>query len=118
MGKNKTGVLFTGTTLFLAGVLLFILNNFQLENYLRITISAAILVIGINFFMLFIDNTSHKIFLVISILFFAAGILFTLSWGSLSFNSFFDSAVYIASKYWPILIIVGGIILIIRREEA
>lgn len=117
-GKNKPGALFFGTTLFLSGVFLFILNNFQLANYLRIIISAAILVIGINFFVLFIDNSARKIFLVISLLFFTAGIFFTVSWGSLSFKSFLDSAVYIASKYWPVLIIVAGIVLIIRREEA
>jgi len=117
MGKNKKFVLFTGSSMFLAGVVLFIVNNFQLVNSLNIIISSIILIMGIDFFIIFIDDFSRKNFLVLSAVFIVAGLLFTISWGSPSFASFFNSIFYVALKYWPVIIIVAGIILIIRRDE-
>ncbi|MGE5795470.1 MAG: hypothetical protein ACM34O_04285 [Ignavibacteria bacterium] len=117
MGKNKKLVLFIGSSLFLAGVFLFIVNNFQLTDSSNLIFSALILIPGISFLILFIDDFSRKTFLYLSAAFTIFGLLITINSGSPSFTSFFSSIFYVALKYWPVVIIVAGIILIIKRDE-
>jgi len=117
MGKNKKLVLFIGSSLFLAGVFLFIVNNFQLTDSSNLIFSALILIPGISFLILFIDDFSSKTFLYLSAAFTLFGLFITINSGSPSFTSFFSSIFYVALKYWPVVIIVAGIILIIKRDE-
>lgn len=117
MGKNKKFALFSGSSVFLTGIVLFIISNFHLMNYLNIIISSIILIIGIDFFIIFIDDFTRRNFLILSAVFIITGLLFTISWGSPSFASFFSSVWHITMKYWPVVLILAGIILIIRRGE-
>ncbi|HVO75991.1 MAG TPA: hypothetical protein VMT35_18350 [Ignavibacteriaceae bacterium] len=118
MGKDKKLLLFIGSSLFLAGVFLFIINNFQLTGSSNPILTSIILIPGISFFILFIDDFSNKLFLILSAGFTAVGLLIIISTGSPTFSSFFSSILYIAVRYWPVVLIVIGIALIIKRDEA
>jgi hypothetical protein len=67
--------------------------------------------------MLFLDNFQEKSILLIALIFFAAGTIYTLFNGEISFPSFIYSMGQITLNYWPIVIIAVGIILIIHREK-
>jgi len=116
MGMNKKLILFAGSSLFLAGIFLFTVNNFQLRDSSNLIFSAVILIPGISFLILFMDDFPRKSFLYLSAAFIIAGLLIAFISGSPSIISFFNSIFFVALKYWPVVIIIVGIILIIKRD--
>jgi hypothetical protein len=116
-GKDSRGILFTGTFLFFGGLMLFLLNNFEFANVNEIVFPALLFILGICFLMLFFDNKSRRNLLVIAVTFLLTGIIVTTIVGVLTLSSFFEGILLMASKYWPVALIVIGIILLIHRDE-
>jgi hypothetical protein len=116
-GKNRRGVLFGGAFLFLLGLVIFLINNFDFANTNEIIFPSLLFIMGICFFMLFFDDTSKKNPLYISLTFILTGIIVTVIAGTLSFSSFSEMVIIILSRYWPVIIIVIGVILLIHRYE-
>lgn len=116
-GKNRTGVLFIGSTLFLTGLLLFLINNFEFTNNNDVIFPAALLIIGIDFLMLFLDNTERLSFIAVSLTAIFSAIIVTLLLGSITFRTFFISIINIVEKYWPVVLIAAGLIIILNIEH-
>ena len=116
LGKNRKGYLFTGTFLFLTGIFLFIISNFEFGNTRELIFPSLLFITGICCLMLFIDN-GKKNYLIISVTLILTGLIVTLFVGSPSFSVFFQALVDITLKYWLVVLIVLGIILILYREE-
>ncbi len=117
LGKNRKFTLFFGTIFFLAGVLLFIINNFPIfwNNY--ILLPSFLFTTGIAFLMLFIDRPEKRKFFITSLVFIAAGLIFTIISGQFSFPGFYDAIVKISSYYWPVALAAAGILILVFFEE-
>ncbi len=116
-GKDNKSLLFSSSFIFLWGVILFLINNFEFRNNSEVLYPALILNIGFSFLMLFIDSMKDKIYLLISIVFILLGIASALFWGKFNSSIFFNSFAVITVKYLPIIIIAAGIYFLLRKSE-
>jgi len=55
-GNDKKGILFSGTIIFLLGLIFFILNNFDFDQTNNLMIPAFLFILGTGFFVLFLDG--------------------------------------------------------------
>jgi len=115
-GRNQQIVLFFGSSLFLTGLLLFLINNFEFTDDYYIIFPAVLLIIGINFLMLYLDNPDKKNFLAIALTAIVSAVAVTIILGSITFGNFITSLGNIASKYWPVIIIAVGLLILLSRE--
>ena len=114
-GNNRKGVLFTSTIIFLCGMVLFIISNFEITQPSKLIIPSSLMIVGIGLLMTYIDSTQITYILLLSLLFIAAGIIVTIMHGEINFHSFCLSIVGVVEKYWSVLIIFTGIFLIFRK---
>ncbi|MHB1687022.1 MAG: hypothetical protein ACYCVH_06595 [Ignavibacteriaceae bacterium] len=117
IGRNKKLNLFTGTVTFLAGILLFVINNFDFFNLSGILVPSVLFIFGISSLMLFIDSPSDKRILTVAVIFLIFATVFTILLGSPALRSFFYALFYIVKKYWLVVLILIIIILLTKREE-
>ncbi|HSP87927.1 MAG TPA: hypothetical protein VLN45_07320 [Ignavibacteriaceae bacterium] len=113
-GKKQLGVLFIGSSLFLTGLLIFLTNNFEFSNNNEIIFPAVLLIIGIDFLMLFLDNMERLSFIAISLTTIFSAIVVILLLGDMTFRGFFLSVINLVEKYWPIVVIAVGLILFLN----
>ncbi len=124
LGRNRKYTLFSGTVIFLAGVLLFIINNFLIFWNAAIFVPSALLITGIAFLMLFVDEP-HKSpkgwlsqkFLIIGIALIVPGLLAVIFNGQFNISSFYEAIIKIITYYWPVALIAAGILILISFEE-
>ena len=116
-GQNKPGLLFTATVIFLSGMILFITSNFEIIQPSRLILPAFLMIIGIGFLMVYIDGGMRVPILVFSLSFIIAGIIVTVIRGNFAMHTFFTSISGMAEKYWPVLLIFAGVILLFRKED-
>ncbi len=116
-GKKERGILFIGTSLFLIGILIFLTNHFEFLNEREIIFPSILFIAGINFLMLFFDDTSKKNFFLISATLIFAAITVTALLGNITLPLFLNSIIKITIKYWPIALITIGLMIILHREN-
>lgn len=116
-GKKQNGILFTGTTLFLIGLLLFLTNNFEFINDNEIIFPSMLFILGISFLMLFLDNIHKKNFLLVSVTFILSALIVTALLGTITVTLFINAVIKITVKYWPIALVAIVLLVIIYREE-
>jgi hypothetical protein len=116
-GGKQQGLLFTGTVFFLVGLLLFLINNFEFINNKEIIFPSILLILGTGFLMLFLDNTSKKNFLLVSLTFILSALIVTTLLGSITATLFVDSVVKITVKYWLIALVAIVLLIVLHRER-
>ena len=117
-GNSRKGVLFTSTVIFLVGLVLFIISNFEIQQLSKLIIPSSLMIIGIGLLMTYIDGDQLTFVFILSLLFIAAGIIMTITHGEITFRSFISSFIGITAKYWPILLIFAGVFLLFRKGNA
>lgn len=117
-GNGRKGVLFTSTVIFLVGLVLFVISNFEIQHLSKLIIPSSLMIIGIGLLMTYIDRGQISYILVLSLLFIAAGIIISIIHGGITFSLFFTSLVGVMSKYWAVLLIFAGIFLLFRKGNA
>jgi len=75
------------------------------------------MIIGIGLLMTYIDGDHVTFSLILSLLFITVGIIITITYGEITFRSFYSSFIGITEKYWSVLIIFAGIFLIFRKDN-
>ena len=116
-GNSRKGVLFTSTVIFLVGVVLFIISNFEIQQLSKLIIPSSLMIIGIGLLMTYIDGNQLTYIFILSLLFIAAGVIVTITNGGITFRSFYSSFLGVAEKYWPVLLIFVGVFLLFRKEN-
>lgn len=116
-GKNRKGLLFTSSVIFLVGVTVFLVNNFNFFNTSALLYPAAMFIFGISFLMVFIDGDTSLVYLIVSVAFFIMGVVITAIKGKLSLRVFFASLLEVAVSYWPVIFIVVVVYLLVLRIE-
>ena len=117
-GNSRKGVLFTSTVIFLVGLVLFIISNFEIQQLSKLIIPSSLMIIGIGLLMTYIDGDQLTFVFILSLLFIATGIIMTITHGEITFRSFISSFIGITAKYWPILLIFAGVFLLFRKGNA
>jgi hypothetical protein len=117
MGKNKKNILFVGAVLFLVGVLLFITSSYDFLNLSNLVLPSIFFILGTAFLILFIDDLSNNLLLIISIIFLISGIFFFTKLGTFNLSDFVKSTLSISMKYLPVIIIVTALILLLEKNN-
>ena len=114
--KKKKFALFIGSSIFLAGVLFLVIGSFEFQEVELIILPSVVLILAISSFMIFLSDTSNRTSLYAAIILFtsAIGIIAILSTKGL--ENFILNTVSIAEIYWPILIILIVVIILVERE--
>ncbi len=117
IGKNRRMVLFTGTITFLIGIVLFVVDNFEIVNPSRIIYPSIFFIPGIAVIMLYYDGLRSRYVIPIGAVLIIFGIILTMIWGNPAAGTFINSAYRITIKYWPVVLILIGIIFLLSRDE-
>jgi len=113
-GNDKKGILFSGTIIFLLGLIFFILNNFDFDQTNNLMIPAFLFILGTGFFVLFLDGFSNKKNLILSALFWLTGFIFILFLGEFSISTFTASLKDVAFSFWTVILLVVGAFLLLK----
>lgn len=117
MGKSKRTMLFIGSVAFLMGVILFTTSNYDFIKLPNIVLPSIFFILATAFLVLFIDETANKLLLIISVIFFVTGIFFFTKLADFNVGDFLKSALRITISYWPIVVIVTAIILLLKKNS-
>jgi len=107
-GNEKRAVLFTGTVIFLLGLVLFILSNFDFEQTGNLITPSFLFILGAGFFVLFTDKLSNKKNLVLSIAFWLAGFVYILFSGEFNLLVFFTAVKNLALSFWTVILLIAA----------
>lgn len=116
MGTHQRAGLFLGTTIFLTGVILFVVENYTIIQPSILVFPSVLFILGAGFLMLYIDDHLNRIFL------YSALILIPLSVLSMLFVrrfAIFGLANRLAAglaDYYPVFIILLGVYLLLNRK--
>ena len=115
IAKKKIS-LFFGSSLFLTGVIFLLLGNFDLQDKEQLFIAAVMFVPSISSFMLFLFDKSNSMSMYAAVILFAGGIgsLALLSPNGL--NNFANDFLLFSEVYWPVIIILTAVIVLVNRE--
>jgi len=116
-GNNRKGVLFTASVIFLIGLVLFVISNFEIQHLPALIIPASLMIIGVGLLMTYIDGDHITFVFILSLLLIAAGIIITVTHGEFTFHSFISSLFGISTKSWPVLLIFAGVFVLFRKRN-
>ncbi|MCU7500488.1 MAG: hypothetical protein HF309_14545 [Ignavibacteria bacterium] len=117
LGTHRRAGLFLGTSIFLTGVVLFIVEYFDIIQPGVLVLPSLLFIVGIGFLMLFFDDYSNRVFL------YTSGVLVFFSFLSAFLTKkvpLFGFAGRIASgllDYYPVFIILLGVYFLLNRKR-
>jgi hypothetical protein len=111
--QNRPSV-FLGSIIFLFGVYFLITENFNLNISKAVYVPIILIFGGSGLLMLYISTSTHKIFLLISIILLTAGITLIIANSHWGLKSFFLSILPVLNTFWPVLIIFLLLIFLMR----
>jgi hypothetical protein len=108
-------LIFIGAALFLTGIVISMPVHFDFVRPLNLFVPASMLIAGIGLFMAYFDEVKNKSILIAAVILTAAGIIFIMISRSIQLSIFGESILKIIEVYWPVLIIISGITIILKR---
>jgi hypothetical protein len=111
--QNRPSV-FLGSIIFLFGVYFLITENFNLNISDAVYVPIILIFGGSGLLMLYISTSTHKIFLLISIIFLTAGITLIIANSHWGVSSFFLSILPVLNFFLPVMIISLLLIFLMR----
>lgn len=114
--KNSNRIqLVVSSIVFFIGILLLVKINYPIIESRGLVLVSVFLISGAVSLILFIDNTSQKVFLYSGILIFLIGILLSNFLYSLGIISLINKTAMMFERYWAILLIVLGVITLAKK---
>ena len=114
--ESRKLFIFIGSTVFLIGVFFFIMGNFEFENTDKIFVPAAIFILSVSSFMLFLSDRGFKVGMYAAIILFTAGIGTLALMSPNGIGNFITYTIDIFKKYWPVLIILLAVIALVNKD--
>ena len=114
-GEKNKFLIFVGSVIFLSGIVISLPSHFDFIKPLNIFVPSAILIAGISLFIVYFDDTKNKTILFASLILTIAGVIFILAARQIQFEVFGESIIKIIEVYWPVLLIISGITIILKR---
>ena len=117
LGQNRQGSLFFNTIIFLLGVVLFIVNHYKFMNLNNIIFPSILFISGAGFLMLFIDDFTKKIFLLVSAVLILLAIFAVWLSAEFAIFRFANSVSIIIWDYAPLFLILIGVSILLNRKK-
>ena len=115
--QNKKTIVFIGSAAFLSGVLLIILDNFEIYIRLDFVLPIILLVAGCSLLMTYLTDFAKRILLILALIFLAAGFALLIFQKSFDFEIYYISVLSLVFVYWPIILIMIFVIIIINKTK-
>ncbi len=116
-GSGQKGKLFLSGVLFILGVLLIILGNYEILSPVKLLLPTILFAAGTGFALLFADNHREPVFLVISVVLLAAGIFASIYFNLFSTIQAANKIALVIYQYWPVIFILIGFSIILNRNR-
>lgn len=115
--RGKKISLFIGSILFLFGLVLFLIENFEFVNADRLILPSSVFILSIGSFMVYLSDAKQKLMGYLSAILLAAGIGVTALMSTQGLPGFFGNVLAIAGKYWTIIVILIIVIVLVSKES-
>jgi hypothetical protein len=115
--KNKKLIAFIGSATFLSGVLLITLDNFEIYIQKDFILSIIMIIAGCSLLIAYLTDFAKRILLFLALIFLTAGFTLLIFQKSFDFGVYYRSVLSLATVYWPIIVIMIFVIIIINRTE-
>ncbi len=110
-------ILFVGSTIFLIGIIFFLLSNFQFQNTHNFILPAIIFILSISSFMVYLSDTTQKISVYIATILCALGVGAMALIIKNGITGYFVNIVFITEIYWPMLIILIVVVMLVNKDS-
>jgi len=116
-GSGNKGGLFTAGILFILGVSLIVLENYEILSPVKLFLPTILFAAGTGFAMLFLDNYRERVFLIIAIILFISGILSAIYFDLLTSIQVANRIAVVIFYYWPVIFVLIGFSIIFNRKR-
>ena len=115
--QNKKIIAFIGSATFLSGVLLIIFDNFEVYIQQDFVTPIILIVTGSSLLMAYLTDFAKRILVLLALIFLTAGFTLLIFQKSFDLGIYYITVLSIISVYWPIILIMIIVIIIINRTE-
>lgn len=115
--QNKKIIAFIGSATFLSGILLITLDNFEIYIKKNFILPIILIIAGCSLLIAYLTDFAKRILLLLALIFLTAGFTLFIFQKSFDFGIYYRSVLSLASIYWPIIVIMIFVIIIINRTE-
>ncbi|MGD8305716.1 MAG: hypothetical protein PVF17_03600 [Ignavibacteria bacterium] len=113
---KKKIALYFGSSLFLLGVIFLLIGSFDLQQKEQLLIPAFLFVNAISSLMLFLFDKSINTAMYATVILFAAGIGTFALVSPHGIKNFINNIISFSEVYWPVIIILTAVIVLVNRE--
>lgn len=115
--KLKRGGLFFTSVIMNIGIILFILTNYEILNWYNVVTPSIFYITAAGLLILYIENTSEKVFLTGSIFFFVLSLTTVMLEGTVGIVDYANKITLILFEFWPLFLILLGVIMIVSKPH-
>ena len=112
--KNKFELLI-GSIVFLAGVVFFVIGNFEFTDIGNLLIPSLILIAAFSLFMLYIYDPEQRALFYISVVLILSGVVYIWFISKQGYSNFLGYMTELAKLYWPVVILLGAAIIFVNK---
>jgi hypothetical protein len=116
-GSGNKGGLFTAGVIFILGVLFIVLENYEILSPVKLLLPSVLFAVGTGSALLFLDDYREKVFLIISLIMIAAGILTTFYFDLFTTIQAANRITLVIFQYWPVIFVLIGFSIILNRNR-
>ncbi|MFC2084508.1 hypothetical protein ACFLS9_05580 [Bacteroidota bacterium] len=117
IGARRKGLIFFSVSVFLIGIILLVVRQFEILNTSNIILPATYFVLGSSFLLLYVDNFIEKYFLVAAIVFYLFCYLAIALYKKVEIIELANRITLTVIDYWPSLLILLGIGIFLNRNK-
>jgi len=115
--QNKKTIAFVGSATFLSGILLIILDNFEIYIPQDFVVPIILIIAGCSLLMAYLTDFTKRVLVLLALIILTAGFTLLIFQKSFDFGIFYRSVLSIISVYWSIILIMIFVIIIINKTE-
>ena len=117
LGTGYRGRLFFASVVFLSGVMMYVINNYEILRPSSAIFASILFITGSSFIILFIDNTKEKTFLFSGILLLAVSYSAITVFNDLGIVKTANGLSNLVLDFWPVFLFLFGINILIMRKR-
>lgn len=116
-GSGNKGGLFTAGVLFILGVSLIVVENYEILSPAKLFLPTILFSAGTGFALLFLDNYRERVFLITSIIMLASGVFSAIYFDLLTSIQAANRIAVVIFYYWPVIFVLIGFSIILNRNR-
>jgi hypothetical protein len=110
-------LVFLGSVIFLAGIYYLVVDYFNLRMMNGMIAPIILIFAGSGLIIIYITSRLKKYILIISVILLTVGVTLIIAKSHFKFDSFIQSVLPVLNFLWPIIIITGLIIFMVRKKQ-